>query len=564
VSPGNFSNNGVDTFDERKSYIGVRLQQGVPLLDRDWNELEDIRRYFERRIRQHYVGEGVPDLDGFEVRAPGFDADNDVLIAAGSCSVAGFDVWNHDDVLFSAQGDMKPLPAPNQASADTLVLYLEPDVVRVDATVDPDLQNALDVNMETCLRDQLRWAVRAVRLPTLPPPGTYVLAEITRQPGETQIRAEMISDRRRTMLNLANAIDRLHSAEGRLDALEQAIRQAQLDIEQMRQDLGRLFWDVRVESSQIEALLGARATIAVTVNDRNAEPVEGATLTFTTDWGFLTSSIAVTDANGKASVDLIGVRTENPVHLADAGLLHRVSQKVAAATLANPGAIEYAKVRFEPEELAIVSRYSPPGIFADLGTDLPIAPIVAPPEMRTATIAIYAKEGQGAIVRGVGSVQVRFGFWIRDWVRTKIIDVTKQVAVGARIGDVMRQGFGGEAFDHTRVTARLPRTLQSIHDETQQKLKENLFEDPELPDADVHGSGLLGQVIAQEATAAVGARTNNAITTQLAQFVATAELPLDEKQAEEAHTEIVQRSSQITAGFAQSHKQLFSVARTGG
>ena len=62
MSPGNFSNGGVATFDEHKRYVGVRLQQGVPLLDRDWNELDDIRRFFEQRLREHYVGEGVPDL----------------------------------------------------------------------------------------------------------------------------------------------------------------------------------------------------------------------------------------------------------------------------------------------------------------------------------------------------------------------------------------------------------------------------------------------------------------------------------------------------------------------
>ena len=45
---GNFSNHGIDTFDPDKDYIGIRLQQGVPLLDRDWNELEDIRRAAER------------------------------------------------------------------------------------------------------------------------------------------------------------------------------------------------------------------------------------------------------------------------------------------------------------------------------------------------------------------------------------------------------------------------------------------------------------------------------------------------------------------------------------
>ena len=33
---GNFSRN---TFDPVKDYVAVRLQQGVPILDADWNEL---------------------------------------------------------------------------------------------------------------------------------------------------------------------------------------------------------------------------------------------------------------------------------------------------------------------------------------------------------------------------------------------------------------------------------------------------------------------------------------------------------------------------------------------
>jgi len=561
VTPGNFSNGGIDTFDARKNYIGVRLQQGVPLLDRDWNELEDVRRYFEQRLRAHYIGDGVPDLSGFEIRAPGFAAENDVMIGAGSCSVAGYDVWSADDVLFSEQGDGQPLPSPDPAKPDTLVVYLEPEVERIDATDDPDLRNAQDINMETCLRDKLTWAVRAARRPALPPAGTYVLAEITRQPGDTQITTAMIADRRRTMLNLADAVDRLELAEHRLDALEQALQRVQLDAAAMRQDLNRLFWDVRVETSTVDALFGARATISVTVNDRNADPVQGALVSFATDWGVLTSAVAATDANGRASVELIGVMTETPVTPADAGLLQRVSQKVAAAVLQNPGAIEYAKVLFEPEELAITSRYSPVEQLQDIGTDLPIRPIVDRPIPRTATVTVHAKEGQGAIVRGVGSVQVRFGLWIRDWVRTKILDVTRQVEVGARIGDVMRQGFDDQGFDHDRVNTKLPQTLQSIDDETRAKLKENLFVDPDLADSDAHGSGVLGQLIAQEATAAVGAKTNDAIVSEIAQLAAAPDVTLDAAQADVARTEILQRSSQIAAGFAQSHKQSFSVAR---
>ena len=558
MSPGNFSNGGVATFDEHKRYVGVRLQQGVPLLDRDWNELDDIRRFFEQRLREHYVGEGVPDLTGFEVRAPDFDAENDVLIGGGSCSVAGLDVWSEQDVLFSEQGDLVPLPPPDPAG-DTLVLYLEPEVVLVDSTVDPDLGNPQDVNMETCLRDQLRWAVRAVRRPGLPPAGTYVLAEITRGADDRQIGAGLIADRRRTMLRLADAVDRLGSAEGRLTALEGAVRHAQLDIEAMRQDLNRLLWDVRVEVSTTDTLFGGQATITVTVTDRNGDAVQGATLTFATDWGWLTSPVAVTDTDGTVAVQLVGVYAETPVRLSDLGILERASQKVAAATLSNPGAVEYAKVQFEPEELAMVSRYSTPGLLHDLGSDLPPAPIVAPPDVRTATVTVHAS--QGSIVRGVGSVQVRFGVWIRDWVRTKIVDVTKQVTVGARIGDVLRQGFAAGAFDTIVVTGKLPFTLQSINDETQAKLKEHLFVNPQLSDADVVGSGLLAQTIAEHATTAVGARTNSAIETQLDQFVAANDVPLDAAQAATARTDIVQRSSQITAGFAQSHKQLFSVTR---
>jgi hypothetical protein len=558
VSPGNFSNGGVATFDEHKRYVGVRLQQGVPLLDRDWNELDDIRRFFEQRVREHYLGEGVPDLTGFQVKAPEFDAANDVLIGAGSCSVAGFDVWSEQDVLFSEQGDLAPLPAPDPAG-DTLVLYLEPEVVLVDSTVDPDLRNAQDVNMETCLRDQLRWAVRAVRRPDLPPPGTYVLAEITRTAADTQIRPELIADRRRTMLSLADAVDRLASAEHRLDALEHAVQHAQLDLETMRQDLNRLLWDVRVEASTTDTLFGGQATVTVTVTDRNGDPVQGASVSFATDWGWLTTSVAVTGANGKVSVQLIGVYWDTPFRLADVGILQRASQKVAAATLPDQGAVEYAKVRFEPEELAMVSRYSTPGLLHDLGSDLPPAPIVAQPELRTATVTVHAS--LGSVVRGVGSVQVRFGVWIRDWLRTKIVDVMKQVTVGARIGDVLRQGFVGDAFDHTVVTGKLPFTLQSIQDETQARLKEHLFVNPQLSDADVVGSGLLAQVVAQHATTAVGARTNSAIETQLNQFVAATDVPLDATQAAAARTNIVQQSTQITAGFAQSHKQLFSVTR---
>jgi hypothetical protein len=560
-----FSNGGVDTFDPTKSYIGVRLQQGVPLLDRDWNELEDIRRHVERTLRENYVGEGVPDGEGFAVTAPPIPAPDDVMIGAGRCTVAGYDVWNQDDdVLFSAQGHGVPLPAALPDATDILTLYLEPDVVRVDSADDPDLGNAQDINLETCVRDRLVWSVRAVRQPGVPPAGSYVLAEINRPAGTEEITADMIQDRRRTLLNLAQAVDRIDHAEERIGALTSAMAQAQLDIEAMKQDLGRLFWDVTVDATSSWMLFGGRATVRVRVHDRLGNPIPGALLSFSSDWGVLSPSFASADANGEASVDLIGVHNDVPLRMADIGLLQRASLKVDAAVLPDPGAIEYARVRFEPEELQVVSRYSPPSHLADVGTDLPIGPIIARPDPRTAMVTVHAREGQGAIVRGVGSVQVTFGLWVRDFVRTKIADVARTVEVGARIGDVLRQGFANNQFDHDLVaTQLLPLTLQAIHDDTHVALKQVLFADPEVDDDHVAGTGVLSQIIAQESTAAVGARTNQAIGRQLAQFVEAPQVPLDATAATVARTAIVQRASQITAGFSQQQRQQYSGALVG-
>lgn len=67
-----------------KHYVGVRLQQGVPILDTDWNELEDLRRHEVASVLQRFFGDGVPDdNDGFRIDAlEGSGVDTIVLQAA--------------------------------------------------------------------------------------------------------------------------------------------------------------------------------------------------------------------------------------------------------------------------------------------------------------------------------------------------------------------------------------------------------------------------------------------------------------------------------------------------
>ncbi len=64
---GDFSRS---TFDRVKHYVGVRMQQGVPIVDADWNELEDIRKYEVQAFLKWFVGDGVPaGNDGFRIAA---------------------------------------------------------------------------------------------------------------------------------------------------------------------------------------------------------------------------------------------------------------------------------------------------------------------------------------------------------------------------------------------------------------------------------------------------------------------------------------------------------------
>ena len=160
---GNFSNGNRDTFDPTNHFLGVRLQQGVPLLDRDWNELEDTRRYFEWSLRKSFIGNGAPvNDDGFKIEATN-PASNDFVINAGRCMVEGFDVANDADTWCDLGQGQPTLPVPDALTK--YVVYLEVWSEEVTSQEDPQLRNAQDINLETCIRDQLRWVVKVAPWP---------------------------------------------------------------------------------------------------------------------------------------------------------------------------------------------------------------------------------------------------------------------------------------------------------------------------------------------------------------------------------------------------------------
>lgn len=159
---GNFSNAKEDTFDPGKRYVGIRLQQGVPLLDRDWNELEDIRRYEDVMLRRWYVGNGTPD-NGFEIGAVDSPERYDFRIGAGRCMVDGFDAVNEPEegsyILYTQQTGVAALSIPS-AGVRVDTVYLDLRIEEVTSEGDVALKNPRDVDVETCIRHKLDWCVR--------------------------------------------------------------------------------------------------------------------------------------------------------------------------------------------------------------------------------------------------------------------------------------------------------------------------------------------------------------------------------------------------------------------
>ncbi len=208
---GNFSRD--DTFDRDKHYVSVRLQQGVPVVDSDWNELQDIRKHELEEFLRWFVGDGVPmGDDGFAIGAVA--GANDFSIASGHCLVHGRSVFNKSELLYTKQAEAPTLePPPTGDREDTV--YLEVWEREVDSEEDENIVNP-DIGIETSVRVKREWAVRVAEgiateeeLSNLVRPESHVfcrLATINRKAGQAVI--DNINDLRHTGLTLAGKVDR--------------------------------------------------------------------------------------------------------------------------------------------------------------------------------------------------------------------------------------------------------------------------------------------------------------------------------------------------------------------
>jgi hypothetical protein len=206
-----------------KGYVGVHVEQGVPVLDRDLNLLNDLVSATVRSIVGRYVGDGIPLTgDGFRIVAIPAANDFRILAAAagpGMALVGGIEVTVSANTTYAAQPGVPPLTTPTAAQPDPRIdtVYLDVFLRDVEGTEDADLLNLPDVGMQTSVRQIATWVVRVAEAVPVraPAPGHahYPIARLTRPLGDPNVLAGMIEDLRHPMAPLTDLERRLRAVE---------------------------------------------------------------------------------------------------------------------------------------------------------------------------------------------------------------------------------------------------------------------------------------------------------------------------------------------------------------
>ena len=123
-----------------KGYVGLHIEQGVPILDRDLNLLQDLITAATRSIVTRYIGNGVATgSQGFAIGAVAA-ANNFGILAGvpppGTCLVGGVEVNIAADLNYADQPGIPALTTPTAAQPDPRedTVYLDVSLETVDGT----------------------------------------------------------------------------------------------------------------------------------------------------------------------------------------------------------------------------------------------------------------------------------------------------------------------------------------------------------------------------------------------------------------------------------------------
>ena len=216
-----------DSFDPLRRYVSVRMQQGVPLVDRDWNEREDARRFEVRNALRWFAADGVGlEKDAFRIDGTGVANDFTIRsgapaapngLAAGRALANGGGALIAQDATFRGQSLHVAQGAAATALAAKLGVPTIPELAAGPGTllvyldiweryVPPAEDGALvlpGLGVESCGRLKREWAVRVVAGTALPvPPAGHDYLELARiqRGAAAAVSAADVTDRRERRL----------------------------------------------------------------------------------------------------------------------------------------------------------------------------------------------------------------------------------------------------------------------------------------------------------------------------------------------------------------------------
>lgn len=192
---GDFSK---DTFNAKKHFHDVLMQQGRVLLDTDWNEQKEITNHRIETETTDVIGvAGAPiHNDGFEIItvdaggnpvSPGVN----IKISAGRFYVDGILCENEADVLFNLQPDFNGSNLPS-VNGDYL-FYLDVWQRHITWLEDSDIREVALNGPDTTTRSKTVWQVKCAPVPAGSNCSTASIPEDVAYTGKMKARTELSS-----------------------------------------------------------------------------------------------------------------------------------------------------------------------------------------------------------------------------------------------------------------------------------------------------------------------------------------------------------------------------------
>ena len=189
------------SFDETKKYFYMLKEQGVPVLDDEFNLLQEVNITYLRRLIEHLIGDGSNN-DGFKIVGTG--ATNDFTIKAGKLVRDGWLVDLAADTTYGGQPETQAALTTPSGGDRTDEVYIDFWFEEIDSTEDSNIKDPTLATQTSC-RLQLTWAVKVAEAGTTPAEYTdaqnkyhwiYKLAVLNRLNADATITAAMVVDNR--------------------------------------------------------------------------------------------------------------------------------------------------------------------------------------------------------------------------------------------------------------------------------------------------------------------------------------------------------------------------------